>query len=166
MDQVSLVPSLTRLSTFWALQPEKIFEQTTTYYQQSLRASMAAAARSVGAAVDGPAQPGRDKRFADPAWTDNPYFWWVRQQYLLRNEAAAALVDDSDLDEADRRKSAFATQTLLDALSPTNFAATNPAVLKRAIETNGQSLARGMQTYLDDLANNGGAPQQVATGVH
>ena len=81
----------------------------------------------------------------------------MRQQYLLLNEAAAALVNDSDLDEADRRKAAFATQTLLDALAPTNFAATNPAVLKRAIETNGQSLARGMQTYLDDLANNGGA---------
>ena len=166
LDQVSLVPSLTRLGTFWALHPAKVFERTTRYYQQSLRASMAFAARSVGAAVDGPAEPGRDKRFADPAWTDNPYFWWVRQRYLLLNEAASALVNDSDLDEVDRRKAAFATQTLLDALAPTNFAATNPAVLKRAIETNGQSLARGMQTYLNDLANNGGAPQQVASGVH
>jgi polyhydroxyalkanoate synthase subunit PhaC len=166
LDQVSLVPSLTRLGTFWALHPAKVFERTTKYYQQSLRASMAFAARSVGAAVDGPAEPGRDKRFADPAWTDNPYFWWVRQRYLLLNEAASALVNDSDLDEVDRRKAAFATQTLLDALAPTNFAATNPAVLKRAIETNGQSLARGMQTYFNDLANNGGAPQQVASGVH
>ena len=68
----SLVPSLTRLGTFWALNPAKVFEQTTKYYQQSLSASMAFAARSVGAAVDGPAEPGRDKRFADPAWTDNP----------------------------------------------------------------------------------------------
>ena len=51
----SLVPSLTRLGTFWALNPAKVFEQTTKYYQQSLRASMAFAARSVGAAVDGPA---------------------------------------------------------------------------------------------------------------
>ena len=94
LDQVSLVPSLTRLGTFWALHPAKVFEQTTKYYQQSLRASMAFAARSVGAAVDGPAEPARDKRFADPAWTDNPYFWWVRQRYLLLNEAASALVND------------------------------------------------------------------------
>ena len=67
LDQVSLVPSLTRLGAFWALNPAKVFEQTAKYYQQSLRASMAFAARSVGAAVDGPAQPARDKRFADPA---------------------------------------------------------------------------------------------------
>jgi hypothetical protein len=57
MDQLSLVPSLTRLSTFWAMQPAKVFEQTTAYYQRAFRASTAAAARSVGAALAGPVEP-------------------------------------------------------------------------------------------------------------
>ena len=87
-DQVSLMPSLTRLSAFWALHPAKVFERTTKYSQQSLRASMAFAVRSVGGDVDGPAQPGRTSDSPIPAWPNNPYFWWVRQQYLLLNEAA------------------------------------------------------------------------------
>ena len=87
-DQVSLVPSLTRLGTFWALHPAKVFEQTTKYYQQSLRASMAFAARVIGGAVDGPAEPGRTSDSPIRPGQDNPYFWWVRQQYLLLNEAA------------------------------------------------------------------------------
>ena len=93
-------------------------------------------------------------------------FFWIREQYEHWQTAIGELIDAAGLAEADRRKSRFLAQIMIDALAPTNFAATNPAVLKRALETNGQSLVRGWQNYLDDLANNNGQPSQVATGEH
>ncbi len=165
-DQVSLMPALTRLSAFWAMHPTKAFDGAMKYSQKAMQASMAAAVRAIGGTAQGPAEPVKDKRFADPAWQDNAYFWWLQQEYLLLNEAAIAVVADAEITEVDRRKAAFATRTFLDAVSPTNIAPTNPAVLKRAAETGGLSLARGMRAYLRDLATNEGQPHQVAKGVH
>ncbi|HZM68622.1 MAG TPA: class I poly(R)-hydroxyalkanoic acid synthase [Nakamurella sp.] len=165
-DQVSLMPALSRMSAFWALHPVEAAKGFGKYYERAFQASVAAAARSMGADVAGPVEPVKDKRFADPAWKDNPYFWWVQQQYLLLNEAAEAMVEDADISDADRMKAAFTTRVMLDALAPTNFAASNPAVLKRTMETGGASLARGMQTFMQDLATNEGQPHQVAQGVH
>jgi len=166
MDRVSLVPSLARMSVFWALNPAKAFEDAPRYWERAFQASLAAWARSAGATVPGPIETGKDRRFADPAWAENAYFWWLQQQYLLMDEAASVVVAEADISPADRAKVTFLARTMLDALAPSNFAATNPAVLKRATETAGLSLARGMRTFFDDLANNGGQPQQVAKGVH
>ena len=165
-DQVSLMPALARLSAFWALHPTQAFDSARKYSQKAMEASMAAAVRVIGGDAEGPAQPVKDKRFADPAWQNNAYFWWLQQEYLLMNEAAIAMVEDAEISAMDRRKAAFATRTLLDAMSPTNVAVTNPTVLKKAIDTGGLSLARGMRAYLRDLATNDGSPHQVAEGVH
>jgi len=165
-DQVSLMPALARLSAFWALHPTQAFDSARKYSQKAMQASMAAAVRVIGGDAEGPAEPVKDKRFADPAWQNNAYFWWLQQEYLLLNEAAIAMVEDAEISAMDRRKAAFATRTLLDALSPTNVAATNPAVLKKAVDTGGLSLARGMRAYLRDLATNDGNPHQVTEGVH
>ena len=108
----------------------------------------------------------KDRRFNDPAWTRHPSFFWIREQYEHWQIAIGGLIDAAGLAEADRRKAQFLAKVMMDALSPTNFAATNPAVLKRALETNGQSLIRGWQNYLDDLVNNNGQPSQVAVGEH
>jgi polyhydroxyalkanoate synthase subunit PhaC len=123
-----------------------------------------ATARWLG--VDAPppvAVPDGDKRFADPAWTDNPAFFAVRQAHL----AAALLVSDllaaGAGEPVDDAKAALTTGFLLDATAPTNFLATNPAALKRALETAGASLAAGAAHFADDLVNNKGRPRQVDT---
>jgi polyhydroxyalkanoate synthase len=105
----------------------------------------------------------KDKRFADPAWEDNPGFWALRQAYLSFRKLGLDLVRISDLDPVDAGKAELAMSVIADALSPTNFAATNPAVLKRALETGGRSLIDGARNFLDDMVNNNGRPRQVDT---
>ena len=135
---------------------------TLRYWTSIAMAGPVATARWLG--VDAPPPvpvPERDRRFADPAWTDNPAFFAIRQAHL----ATSRLVDDvlaaGAGNATDDAKAALATGFLLDALAPTNFLFTNPAALKRALETAGASLAAGAGHFADDMLNNGGRPRQV-----
>jgi len=128
------------------------------------RATLATAWRTLGQSAPGPL-PGdaADRRFADPAWEDNPAFFWLRQSYLIFRRLAEDLVAAGELDETTREKAAFAVSLLADALAPTNALMTNPAALKRAFETGGQSVVAGARNCLDDLRHNGGRPRMVDT---
>jgi polyhydroxyalkanoate synthase subunit PhaC len=129
-----------------------------------VRIPLVSAAAWLGLPVDAPVPvDAKDRRFADPAWTDNPLFHGLRLSYLAACRAAHDLVASAGLDDATTRKAAAATQLLLDALAPTNFLATNPAALKRAFDTAGMSLAKGVRNFADDLVNNEGRPRQVDT---
>lgn len=102
--------------------------------------------------TDEPALPRKDRRFADAAWRDNPMFALLHQSYLLFSEQAEAMVDAMEgIDPARRDQLRFATRTMMDALSPSNFALTNPQVLERARQTNGASLVSGLEHLVSDL---------------
>ncbi len=103
----------------------------------------------------------KDRRFADPAWSSNPAYFTVRQTYLAACRFARDVVATAGLDDDTARKAAMATDLLLDALAPTNFLLTNPAAMKRAYDTAGGSLAKGIRNFVDDLVNNEGRPRQV-----
>jgi polyhydroxyalkanoate synthase len=121
-----------------------------------------ATARWMGMDVPPPVPvPEKDKRFADPAWTDNPAFFAVRQAHLAASRLVSDLLEAGAGDAVDDAKAALATGFLLDAFAPTNFLATNPVALKRALETAGASVAAGAAHFVDDLLNNGGRPRQV-----
>jgi polyhydroxyalkanoate synthase len=129
-----------------------------------VRIPPAALARWLGGKVEPPLPVNpKDKRFADPAWTDNPAFFSIRQAYQAVSQLAEGLVDSAELDEATTAKARMVTGLLLDMLAPTNFLPTNPAALKRAFDTGGASLLRGARHFVDDLLNNGGRPRQVDT---
>src|SRR5579863_8618511 len=107
-----------------------------------------------------------DRRFADPAFAENPFFRRVMQSYLAWRSAMHDLVglgtetaggDDWKLPAQER----FAVTLLTEALAPTNTLIGNPAALKRAFDTAGRSLVEGLRNYLDDLMTNGGMPSQV-----
>jgi polyhydroxyalkanoate synthase subunit PhaC len=105
-----------------------------------------------------------DRRFADPAWSENPIFRRICQEYLSVCDAASRLVDDLEQGprgwkEAERAR--FTTNILTSAIAPTNFLASNPAAIKRAFETFGQSVLRGAGHWLHDLRTNGGMPAQT-----
>ena len=103
-------------------------------------------------ASDEPALPRKDRRFADAAWRDQPLFALLHQSYLLMAEQAEALVDQAQgLDPARRDQLRFATRALIDAMSPSNFALTNPQVLERARQTGGESLVTGLEHLVADL---------------
>jgi polyhydroxyalkanoate synthase len=107
--------------------------------------------------------PEDDKRFADRTWTDNPAFFALRQGYLAASKLTEEVLAAGSGDAMDDAKAALATGFLLDALAPTNFLLTNPAAIKRALETGGASVAAGARNFVDDLLNNRGRPRQVDT---
>jgi polyhydroxyalkanoate synthase subunit PhaC len=87
----------------------------------------------------------------------------VRQGYLAAARLTGDLLAAGAGDTVADAKAELATGFVLDALSPTNFLLTNPAAVKRAMETGGASLAAGARNFLDDLLRNGGRPRQVDT---
>jgi polyhydroxyalkanoate synthase subunit PhaC len=126
------------------------------------RATLATASQAFGHSAPGPMSlDGSDRRFADPAWQENPVFSWLCQCYLLFRRLAEDLVAAGELDEPKREKAEFAASLLADALAPTNLLVTNPAALKRAFDTGGRSVLLGARSFLDDLRHNGGRPRQV-----
>ena len=118
-------------------------------------------ARMAGTAAEPPIAAGRDKRFTDPAWTDNPGFAALLQYYLATRQFSDQVLELGRGDQVTDAKAGLAASFLLDALSPTNFLLTNPAALKRAFDTGGGSLLAGTRNFLDDLAHNKGRPSQV-----
>ena len=95
----------------------------------------------------------KDRRFSAPEWRENPIFDTIRQTYLRVSDQLLGTVDEIEgLDPAAREKLRFATRSFVDAMSPSNFALTNPQVLKRTIETRGENLLKGLANMLNDIA--------------
>ena len=94
-------------------------------------------------------EPG-DRRFAAKEWQDNPYYAYVKQSYLLASRFLAELAESAELDAKSKERLQFAVKQWCDAMSPANFAVTNPAVLRQALATNGESLTRGLANLIAD----------------
>ena len=124
-----------------------------------------AARRAAGAEVEPLIAPERgDRRFGDPAWSEDPLFDYLKQAYLLAARQATELVDRAEgVDEATRTKARFYTQAYLNALSPANFAFTNPEAIRRAIDTGSISLLSGLANMLADAASDSKLPQRRAS---
>ena len=104
-----------------------------------------------------------DRRFSDPAWTENPYFHAVLLAYLSGCDFARTLVSESGLDHKRATKAKLGLELILDAVAPSNFLFTNPAAIKRAFDTAGVSLLKGARNFTVDLFQNRGMPRQVDT---
>ncbi|MFL6740067.1 MAG: PHA/PHB synthase family protein [Sphingomicrobium sp.] len=106
----------------------------------------------------------KDCRFAAPEWRENPIFDTIRQTYLRVSDQLLGTVDEIEgLDPHTREKMRFATRSFVDAMSPSNFALTNPQVLKKTIESRGENLLKGLANMLKDIA--AGQLTQTKPGV-
>jgi polyhydroxyalkanoate synthase len=123
-----------------------------------------AAARMAGASPEPLAAPERgDRRFNDPAWNDEPVFDYLKQAYLLTARRAIETIQGAEgLDEATKTKVEFFTHQYLNAISPANFALTNPEAIRRAIDTGSISLLSGLANLLADAADTPGIVQRRA----
>ena len=93
-----------------------------------------------------------DRRFASPEWGENPVFQTIKESYLAISDRLLGSVEEMDgIDEATRQKLRFATKSFVDAMAPSNFALTNPEVMKRTIETRGENLLSGLRNMLEDI---------------
>src|SRR5579862_872628 len=95
-------------------------------------------------------EPG-DRRFAAKEWRDNPYYAYLKQSYLLASGFLTELAQSAELDAKTKERLQFAVKQWCDAMSPANFAATNPAVLQQALASNGESVTRGIANLIADL---------------
>jgi polyhydroxyalkanoate synthase len=125
-------------------------------------AMRAAAARAVGVQESGPMSPApSDKRFVDTAYAENPLYYLLEQEYLLSSQLVDELLDAAELDATEEIKARFAARFIVDALCPTNTLPGNPVALRRAFDTGGMSVLKGVKNMVDDLLHNGGWPSQV-----
>ncbi len=134
--------------------PETFVEQQLKFWNNYWRLHTQTLERMLGKPGGEPvAKAGaEDKRFKDELWAGNAVFDFTKQCYLLVSQhlrESAARVEG--LDEHSRRKLEFYTRQFVGALSPSNFVATNPQVLKATIDSGGENLVRGLATMLDDL---------------
>ena len=102
------------------------------------------------------APPKSDKRFRDPAWSERLVFDLIKQSYLLSSRYVTELAGSGKLDRKQQQKLDFVTRQFVDALSPTNFAASNPEVLRATVDSKGANLAKGMKNLVTDLVEGKG----------
>ena len=146
------------------LMPQEMFKASAKLAQDQMQLwsgvmqSFAASATKgmgggqMGEAPDAAALPKSDRRFADPAWREHPAFLLLHQTYLMLADHFRQMVKGMDgLDKAKRQQLEFAVTALAEAMSPDNFIALNPVVMKRTMETKGANLVRGMQHLVNDM---------------
>ncbi len=93
-----------------------------------------------------------DKRFSNPLWEQVPYFSFLKENYFLYADLMKDVVDElHELDEKTKVKINFYMRQMIEALSPTNYAATNPDVIQVTIESGGENLKRGFDNFKNDL---------------
>ena len=107
-----------------------------------------------------PADPPRDRRFAAPEWNTDPYYRAIRDSYLLAAQQLRDLVAHGGGDSQSKATTGFLLDQYLNAVSPTNFALTNPAVVQRMRETGGKNLVEGFANLLEDLSSGKGIVQR------
>ena len=138
--------------------PSKIIEHQVEYWGRTLshfaEAQRQLASGKLAAPED---KTPDDPRFKNEMWKTNPYFNFIKQQYLINSEAIRNAVEDiDDMDEKEKRRLRYFSQQIVDMMAPTNFFATNPDALQKAIETEGESVVKGLENLVADLeANNG-----------
>jgi len=93
-----------------------------------------------------------DRRFNAPEWTASPVFDYIRQAYLLNSDYLTKLADALPIaDGRTKERMQFLTRQYVDALAPSNFAATNPEFIQTAIETRGESITQGIKNLIADM---------------
>jgi class II poly(R)-hydroxyalkanoic acid synthase len=125
-----------------------------------LRRFGSALARAAAGASEHSPAPG-DRRFSDAAWQENWLLHRLMQSYLASTELIDGLIDDAELDWHTERRARFATGNLLDALAPTNFPWSNPAVMREIINSGGTNLVRGARHFLRDVSHAPHLPASV-----
>lgn len=153
-DPFNVGPAMASVMSGLAARPDKLFQAQADLFSRYMDLWSSTARRAQGVPA---AEPRPDKRFKDPAWSENPTFDIMRRSYQLSADWMNELVSSvEDIDPRTKRRAEFFTRLLTDAFSPANFLASNPAALKALAESNGESLVRGMQNFAADMERGGG----------
>ena len=138
--------------------PAKVFEHQAAYWGKSVKHYVEAQQTLAKGKLEAPSDAYKgDRRFSNPLWDTNPYFNFVKQQYMINSEAIAQAVEDTkDLDPKEKQRLTYFSQQIIDMMAPTNFLGTNPDALEKAVATEGRSLLEGLENLVADLEANDG----------
>jgi polyhydroxyalkanoate synthase subunit PhaC len=157
-EVAEVIKTLGHVAEYWLADPQRTLELQTRLGKAYLDLWASAVKRLTGeesAPVASPAPS--DKRFADPEWSSNQFYDFVKQAYLLTSRWANQLVTEAtDLDPHTKQKAEFYMRQIANALSPTNFVLTNPELMRETFTSNAENLVRGMQMLAEDLEAGGG----------
>jgi polyhydroxyalkanoate synthase len=164
-DPASPVRAFSEFATHLLTHPAQAFQAQQQAASDWMQLWGAAARRAAGGPAEPVITPERgDRRFSDPAWSEEPVFDYLKQAYLLATKRMVETVEGAEgLDEATRTRVLFFTQSMLHALSPANFPFTNPEAIRRAIDTGSVSLISGLANLLADAATQPGIVQRRAS---
>jgi polyhydroxyalkanoate synthase len=159
IDQRTVASTFQQLLQKAAANPAPIIgAQFALWRDLTLLWQRTAARALLGTPVEPVIEPAaHDKRFKSELWTQNPWFDYAKQHYLLMSRFFHASVRNvTDVDPHTHHKAQFYTRQFVSALSPANFVATNPVALDATLESRGESLLRGLRNLLKDMQRGGG----------
>jgi polyhydroxyalkanoate synthase subunit PhaC len=152
-ELAGVVKTLGQVAEYWLGEPQRALELQARLGTSYLDLWAAAVRRMMGEKTEPVAKPDpRDTRFADPEWSSNQFFDFVKQAYLLTTNWAERLVKDArGLDPHTRQKAEFYVRQIANAISPSNFVLTNPELIRETFASNAENLVRGMQMLTEDI---------------
>ncbi len=158
-DPMNVGHAFFEMTTKMLADPAALIEAQISLWQGYMELWQSAAQRMIGgeppAALHAPSAD--DRRFRDPMWSESAVFDFIKQSYLLTARWMQSTVRKVEgLDEKTAKKVDFYTRQFVDALAPTNFALTNPTVLRETIESHGENLLRGLKNLLADIERGNG----------
>jgi polyhydroxyalkanoate synthase len=152
-DPLNIGEAFLELTRQMMADPTKLMQAQVNLWTGYMDLWRNATLRMMGQSAPATIEPDKsDRRFKDEAWSENAVFDYLKQSYLLTSKWLQNTVHQVDgLDSQTRRKVDFFTKQFVDAMAPTNFAMTNPEVLRLTAETKGENLVKGLQHLLSDL---------------
>lgn len=157
-DEVTdAVKTLGKVAEYWLSDPSRAVEMQASLGRAYLDLWGSAVKRMSGENQEPVVKPDpRDKRFADPEWSNNQFFDFIKQAYLLGAQWADHLVTDAkELDPHTRQKAEFYMRQIANAVAPSNFVLTNPELLRETLSSNADNLVRGMKMLVEDIDEQG-----------
>ena len=153
LDPFGMLAPIQHAQLVWMLHPLELFDLISRNAVDLMALQLHTAVRLAGKPGPDLVVPqADDTRFADPVWTQETHWSLLKQWYLFyTRHVQNALFATPWLSPKERRRAAFWWRKWLNAAAPTNFLLTNPVAMRKAVETNGESLRRGFEIYLEDL---------------
>ncbi|WP_417596560.1 PHA/PHB synthase family protein [Oceanospirillum sp.] len=145
--------SFQKMSEQLAINPMVIYEEQMNLWKSQIQLWQNTARQMMGEAVDPIVEPAKDdRRFNDSEWAENALFDFIKQSYLLFARSIFNTVHNIEgLSPHANQTIDFHTRQFVNAMSPSNFVATNPEVIRRTFETKGRNLIQGMEQLIEDL---------------
>src|SRR3954470_7492240 len=152
-EVTDVVKTLGQVADYWLRDPQRALELQSSLGKAYLDLWANAVKRMAGETVEPVVAPdARDKRFADPEWSSNQFFDFLKQAYLLTVQWANRLVRDAEgLDPHVLQKADFYVRQIANAIAPSNFVLTNPELLRETLTSKAENLVRGMHMLAEDI---------------